>query len=133
LDDPNGLKLFEEHCVSEFSTENLKFYRVVKLYQTNYAKLPDPTTTAKQIYATFIDPGSVMEINIKSETRDALMRIFAGKNSNIVTPIMPSSSSKKGDAPGANVFDEAAEEVCLLPRTLCTCTLTAATRRRFTT
>jgi hypothetical protein len=79
LDNPSFLKLFEAHCVAEFSVENLKFYKSVETdFKSKYhvTKIQDRDALASAIYNAYISGGAVMEINIKHHVRKPLEAFF---------------------------------------------------------
>jgi hypothetical protein len=107
LDNPSFLKLFEAHCVSEFSVENLKFYKSVEAeFKAKYhvMKGKDRDNVAMAIYNAYISNGAVMEINIKHHVRSPLEAIFDNSN-----------KEQPSDIP-IDVFDAAQEEITDLMR-----------------
>jgi hypothetical protein len=99
LENPTFFKLFEARCVSEFSVENLKFYKSVESeFKVKYhtMKGPDRDAVAEAIFNAYVSTGAVMEINIMHSNRKPLEVFFHQENVKDV-PI--------------NIFDDALEEI----------------------
>ena len=70
--DPKGLAWFRKFLKQEFSEENLNFYLACETMKqaTNCIEFYN---RAKDIFETFIRPGSQMEVNISSTTRQPII------------------------------------------------------------
>ncbi|XP_057684187.1 regulator of G-protein signaling 8 isoform X1 [Corythoichthys intestinalis] len=70
-----GLSVFGAFLRSEFSEENLQFYLACEQYRhssTNFSL----QRRAKDICATYIQPGSPREVNLDSKTRDLTIQLL---------------------------------------------------------
>jgi hypothetical protein len=66
------LKLFEEYCKSEFSSENLLCYQQLGEYKKkleNCTSIIEAHTLAKDIYEVFVQEGTLMEVNVPDKVR----------------------------------------------------------------
>lgn len=72
---PSGVSVFGSFLRSEFSEENLQFYLACEQYKhsSNNFSLQ---RRAKDICATYIQPGSPREVNLDSKTRDLTMQLL---------------------------------------------------------
>nr|XP_020480488.1 regulator of G-protein signaling 1-like [Monopterus albus]XP_020480489.1 regulator of G-protein signaling 1-like [Monopterus albus]XP_020480490.1 regulator of G-protein signaling 1-like [Monopterus albus]XP_020480491.1 regulator of G-protein signaling 1-like [Monopterus albus]XP_020480493.1 regulator of G-protein signaling 1-like [Monopterus albus]XP_020480494.1 regulator of G-protein signaling 1-like [Monopterus albus] len=70
-----GLSVFEAFLRSEFSEENLQFYLACEQYRhsSNNFSLQ---RRAKDICATYIQPGAPREVNLDAKTRDLTMQLL---------------------------------------------------------
>ncbi|XP_008279580.1 regulator of G-protein signaling 8 [Stegastes partitus] len=75
LASPTGVSVFGAFLRSEFSEENLQFYLACEQYRhsSNNFSLQ---RRAKDICATFIQPGSSREVNLDSKTRDLTIQLL---------------------------------------------------------
>ncbi|KAG7501259.1 hypothetical protein JOB18_043996 [Solea senegalensis] len=75
LDSPTGVSVFGEFLRSEFSEENLQFYLACEQYRhsSNNFSLQ---RRAKDICATYIQPGSPREVNLDSKTRELTIQLL---------------------------------------------------------
>mmetsp|Transcript_4694 Transcript_4694/g.6245 ORF Transcript_4694/g.6245 Transcript_4694/m.6245 type:complete len:474 (+) Transcript_4694:191-1612(+) len=96
LSSPTGEKLFEQHLVNEFSTENLTFWRAVQKWKKSFAANQEDSQErmAKNIYNRWLKPGSVLRVNISSVQSEHVREILES------TEMLPLS-----------LFDEASNEV----------------------
>ncbi|KAH6599784.1 hypothetical protein BASA50_002809 [Batrachochytrium salamandrivorans] len=79
FNDPLGFKYFDDFLATEFSQENLHFYKKCQdIGQT--ASNQEFYEEAKAIYLQFIKVGSPNELNINSNTRSAIIAIFEPKD-----------------------------------------------------
>ncbi|KAF4075423.1 hypothetical protein AMELA_G00234380 [Ameiurus melas] len=71
LNSKAGLQAFHWFLRSEFSEENLAFWLACKEYKT----MPETklSSKAQSIYTQFINPDAPQEVNLDSETREALI------------------------------------------------------------
>ncbi|XP_060755568.1 regulator of G-protein signaling 4 [Neoarius graeffei] len=92
LHSKEGLKLFCWFLRSEFSEENLAFWLACEEYKT----MPETklSSKAQSICTQFINPDAPQEVNLDSETREALM--------------------DRMDTPDANTFAEAQQYIFTL-------------------
>ncbi|XP_017568307.1 regulator of G-protein signaling 21 isoform X1 [Pygocentrus nattereri] len=90
-----GLQAFRWFLRSEFSEENLAFWLACQDYRSSpESRLAEK---ASSIYTQFINPDAPQEVNLDSETRDALMCVM--------------------DEPATNMFDEAQQRIyCLMAK-----------------
>ncbi|XP_066517333.1 regulator of G-protein signaling 5 [Hoplias malabaricus] len=90
-----GLQSFRWFLRSEFSEENLAFWLACEDYKSSpECKLAEK---ASSIYTQFINPDAPQEVNLDSETRDALISLM--------------------DDPATNTFDEAQQRIyCLMAK-----------------
>ncbi|XP_072512744.1 regulator of G-protein signaling 5 [Salminus brasiliensis] len=95
LHSKSGLQAFRWFLRSEFSEENLAFWLACQDYKnTPESKLAEK---ASSIYTQFINPDAPQEVNLDSETRDALMCVM--------------------DEPAASAFNEAQQRIyCLMAK-----------------
>ncbi|XP_039977117.1 regulator of G-protein signaling 1 isoform X2 [Xiphias gladius] len=70
-----GVSVFGAFLRSEFSEENLQFYLACEQYRhsSNNFRLQ---RRAKDIYATYIQPGAPREVNLDSKTRDLTIQLL---------------------------------------------------------
>uniref|UniRef100_A0A3Q3WL16 RGS domain-containing protein n=1 Tax=Mola mola TaxID=94237 RepID=A0A3Q3WL16_MOLML len=75
LDSQTGVSVFGAFLRSEFSEENLQFYLACEQYRhsSNNFSLQK---RAKDICATYIQPGSPREVNLDSKTRDLTIQLL---------------------------------------------------------
>lgn len=75
LSSPTGVSVFGAFLRSEFSEENLQFYLACEQYKhsSNNFSLQ---RRAKDICATYIQPGSPREVNLDSKTRDLTIQLL---------------------------------------------------------
>lgn len=72
LEDPEGLKTFQEFLKREFSAENIMFWVACK----QFSKLNDPIQMkqlAKEVYDLHLRHGAAEAVNINSHTRQSIM------------------------------------------------------------
>ncbi|KAL7852311.1 hypothetical protein SRHO_G00180960 [Serrasalmus rhombeus] len=95
LNSKSGLQAFRWFLRSEFSEENLAFWLACQDYRSSpESRLAEK---ASSIYTQFINPDAPQEVNLDSETRDALMCVM--------------------DEPATNMFDEAQQRIyCLMAK-----------------
>ncbi|KAG9328588.1 hypothetical protein JZ751_012894 [Albula glossodonta] len=70
-----GVSVFAAFLRSEFSEENLQFYLACEQYKhssTNFSL----QRRARDIYATYIQPGAPREVNLDSKTRDLTVELL---------------------------------------------------------
>ncbi|XP_014266639.1 uncharacterized protein si:ch211-152p11.4 [Maylandia zebra] len=75
LGSPTGVSVFGAFLRSEFSEENLQFYQACERYKhssTNFSL----QRRAKDICATYIQPGAPREVNLDSTTRDLTIQLL---------------------------------------------------------
>mmetsp|Transcript_12971 Transcript_12971/g.15117 ORF Transcript_12971/g.15117 Transcript_12971/m.15117 type:complete len:473 (-) Transcript_12971:99-1517(-) len=72
LDNPTGSKLFEQHLINEFATENLTFWRAIENWKTSFDETSEETRKrmAKNIYNRWIKPGCILRINVSSDQEE---------------------------------------------------------------
>uniref|UniRef100_A0A3B3RFQ3 Si:ch211-196h16.12 n=1 Tax=Paramormyrops kingsleyae TaxID=1676925 RepID=A0A3B3RFQ3_9TELE len=84
-----GLQAFQWFLRSEFSEENLEFWLACEDYRRS--ELNQLETKAQCIYSRFINSEARQEVNLDSETREALVRVI--------------------EDPRADAFDEAQQSI----------------------
>ncbi|XP_037329397.1 regulator of G-protein signaling 8 [Pungitius pungitius] len=70
-----GVSVFAAFLRSEFSEENLQFYRACEQYR-NSSNNFSLQRRAKDICATYIQPGAPREVNLDSKTRDLTIQLL---------------------------------------------------------
>ncbi|XP_072530874.1 uncharacterized protein [Salminus brasiliensis] len=76
-----GVSVFEAFLRSEFSEENLQFYLACEQYRQS-SNTFSLHRRAKEISATYIQPGAQREINLDSKTRDLTMQLLKAPSHN---------------------------------------------------
>ncbi|XP_026159110.1 regulator of G-protein signaling 5 [Mastacembelus armatus] len=89
LNSKSGLQVFRGFLRSEFSEENLEFWLACEDYRVSPSNLQK--TKASSIYSQFINPDAPQEVNLDSETREALLNVM--------------------DSPCANTFNKAQQRI----------------------
>ncbi|KAL2916684.1 hypothetical protein HK105_203798 [Polyrhizophydium stewartii] len=96
LQDPLGVKFFDEFLAKEFSQENLHFYMRCKNLDLIHSKT-EYLREAKAIYTQFIKVGSPNELNINSNTRAAITTIFEPRDGSVLSMIPPHTFTDASD------------------------------------
>ncbi|MED6237218.1 hypothetical protein ATANTOWER_020907 [Ataeniobius toweri] len=82
---PVGVSVFGAFLRSEFSEENLQFYLACEQYRhsSNNFSLQ---RRAKNICATYIQPGALREVNLDSKTRDLTLQLLQAPSHTSLLP-----------------------------------------------
>lgn len=94
---------FRKHIQAEFSAENYDFVLEVRAYYKNTSPV-----SARRIFHRYIASGSPCEINISSDIREGLARIFATELSSV------QEEQNKNNTITPGIFDSAAKEITRL-------------------
>jgi hypothetical protein len=80
LKNPTKARKFERHLIDEYGVESYRFIRKVEEYQAQFDHLtPDKRSEfASEIFETFIQVGSPLEVNISSHQRAIYIDLFCG-------------------------------------------------------
>mmetsp|Transcript_11580 Transcript_11580/g.13397 ORF Transcript_11580/g.13397 Transcript_11580/m.13397 type:complete len:470 (-) Transcript_11580:3549-4958(-) len=66
LEGDTGFKLFQQYLLTEFSSENLAFWKAVQTWKSTYAETMTDvgSRTARNIYKRWVAPGAVLSVNV---------------------------------------------------------------------
>ncbi|KAJ3433743.1 electron carrier/ protein disulfide oxidoreductase [Anaeramoeba flamelloides] len=79
-----AVQYFKEFLCQQLNQENIMFFLEVKSFKQNCNSERQLVKTSKHIFKTFIEPGSIFEINIISEMRKKLISQFNEKSYSIM-------------------------------------------------
>ena len=103
METPELFAAFEHHLTSELAVESLLFLKDATLWRDTYETDSNRTATAKKLYKTYVQMGSVLEINVSHKMRMELDRM--------VMQVEPGSEVPK------NAFDATIKEITFLVQT----------------
>ncbi|KAJ3440296.1 hypothetical protein M0812_16353 [Anaeramoeba flamelloides] len=79
-----AVQYFKEFLCQQLNQENIMFFLEVKSFKQNCKSERQLVKTSKHIFKTFIEPGSIFEINIISEMRKKLINQFKEKSYSVM-------------------------------------------------
>jgi len=74
LNEPELFHAFEKHLTSELAVETILFLKDAKDWKDNYETEPQKNVIARKLYKTYIENGSVLEINISHQMKEAIRK-----------------------------------------------------------